>query len=108
VVIRNYHIDAEFVGRCHRLMAVGTAVGRYDQIKLIGTGIMRNMPWLDTVAFSDTVGDVISNIGADITQKIQQNDGGRNAVDIIVSEYQNFLIAGDGIIDPLDCRRYAF
>jgi hypothetical protein len=73
-MIRDHHVDPESAGCLDGLVASGPAIGRYDQIDFIRTGVMGNVVGLDAVTFGQAVGNVIRYIRTGIAQKIQQND----------------------------------
>ena len=85
-------------------MAAGAAIGGDDQIDLMGACILRNMPGLDTITFHDSVGNVIGNIGTDVSQKIQQDNHRGNAVNIIVAKDQDFFMVDNCFENAIDRR----
>ena len=101
VVIGDDQIDAEFAGAKRRIGAADAAVHRHDQRDAIGVQPF-DRGRLQPIAVLQSLRDEVRDVGAEQLERAAQDDGGRNAIDIVVAVDRDPFLACDRGHDPID------
>ena len=101
VMVRDDQIDAQFAGAPRRVSATDAAIDRNDQRHAFGMQSVDRC-WLQPVAVLETLRDEVDHIGAEQFERAPQDDGGGDAVDVVVAVDRDPLAVGDRAHDPLD------
>ena len=95
MVVGDDQIDAELARAARRLGAADAAVDRDDQRDAVGVQPLDRRR-LQPVAVAQPLGDEVDDVGAEQLERAPQDDGRRDAVDVVVAVDGDPLLARDG------------
>jgi len=102
VVVGNDQVDAQVAGPARRLGAADAAVDRDDQLHPFGVQAIDGVR-LQAIAVGQPLGDEVADVGAQQLERPPQDDGGGDAVNVVVAVDRNALLRGDGGQQPIGC-----
>ena len=106
VVVGDDQVDAELARPPRRFDAADAAVDGNDQRDAVGVQPLDGRR-LQAVAVAQPLGNEMDDVAAEHLERATEDDGRRDAVDVVVAVNGDPLAAGDGLLEPLDRRRHA-
>ena len=99
VMVGDDEIDSEFARASGCLGGANSAVDRNDERHALGVQPLDRCR-LQPVTVAQTLGNEVNDFAAEQLERPPQDDGRRDAVDVIVAMYGDALLAREGLLDP--------
>ncbi len=101
MVVQNDRIDPALACMSNRFMIGYTAIDSDDKTDLFGSQAFNCFP-VETVTLRNTVRYVVADVFVDLTDKMEKDDDGSDAVSVIITVDNHFFLSTDGAAESVD------